>query len=120
MLDTDAVFDVLAVRRRRYVLYALLEADGGLALADLAGLIAAAEASRPITAVAGACRRVAADLARTHLPALDREGLVEYDREREHASLADGHDRATSYLELASRYERPPTAATQGDTEPGR
>jgi len=120
VLDTDAILGVLAVRRRRYVLYALLEADDGLALADLAGLIAAAEAGRPITAVAGACRRVAADLARTHLPALDREGLVEYDREREHARLADGHDRATSYLELASRYECLPTAATQDGAQPSR
>lgn len=118
MLDTDAVFDVLAVRRRRYVLYALLEADGGLALADLAGLIAAAEAGRPIAAVAGACRRVAADLARTHLPTLDREGLVEYDRE--HARLAGGHGRATSYLELTGRYERPAVVATQGGAQPSR
>jgi hypothetical protein len=109
--DTDAVLDVLAVRRRRYVLYALLEADDGLALRDLAALIAAAEAGRPLAAVADAGRRVAADLAWTHLPALDREGLVEYDSERERARLADGHERATSYLELASRYERPATVA---------
>lgn len=112
MLDIDGIFDVLAARRRRYVLYALLEADGGLTLSDLAGVIAAAEAGRPIAAVAGACRDIAADLARTHLPTLDREGLVDYDPARERASLADGHERVTSVLELASRYERPPTAAS--------
>ncbi|EMA55669.1 MULTISPECIES: DUF7344 domain-containing protein [Halococcus] len=112
MLDTDAIFDVLAARRRRYVLYALLEVEDGLALRDLAGVIAAAEAGQPIAAVAGACREVATDLARTHLPALDRSGLVEYDPTRERACLADGHERAMSYLDLASRYERPPTTAS--------
>lgn len=112
MLDTDDIFDVLAARRRRYVLYTLLEVEGGLGLRDLAGVIAAAETGRPIASVAGACREVATDLARTHLPALAREGFVEYDTEREYASLADGHERAMSYLDLASRYEHPPTVAS--------
>ncbi len=110
MTDADAVFETLAARRRRYVLYYLLEATDGVHLRDLAGLIAAAESGRPVVSVPTERRqRIAVELAHTHLPMLEAHGFVQY--ENEFVTLADEFERATPYLELASQYERPPTAA---------
>ena len=113
MTDTDAVFATLAARRRRYVLYHLLEAGGEATLCDLAGLIAAAEAGRPAGSVPAARTRVALELDRTHLPLLDSRGLVAYDHESGRVRLTDESAAATPYLELASLYERPPTASVE-------
>jgi hypothetical protein len=113
MTDTDAVFETLAARRRRYVLYHLLEADGAVALQALAGLIAAAESGQPVVSIAAERRqRIAIELDHTHLPLLEAQGFI--DRENEFVELATGFERVSPYLELASRYEPPPTVA-RGD-----
>lgn len=110
MPNTDAVFDALAARRRRYVLYHLLEADDAVSLRDLAGLIAAVESGQPIVTVPAERRqRIAVELDRTHLPILETQGFIEH--EGDFVELAAGFEQMTPYLELASRYERPPTAA---------
>lgn len=109
MTDTDAIFETLAARRRRYVLYYLLEVDV-VTTTDLAGLIAAAESGRPAGSIPSERRRrVTIELERTHLPLLDSRGFVDHDRERGLVELTAEFETAMPYLELASRYERPPT-----------
>lgn len=116
MTDTGAVFETLAARRRRYVLYYLLEADDAVSLSDLTALIAAVERGRPVGSVStDRRRRVAVDLECTHLPMLEDRGFVEYDPESTLVTLAAGFERATPYLELASQYERPPTVPARGE-----
>lgn len=115
MTDIDAVFDALVARRRRYVLYHLLETADAVPLRDLASLIAAVESGQPVAAVpAERRRRIAVGLDRTHLPRLEACGFI--DREGDFVKLAAGFERLTPYLDLASRYEQPPTAARRSPT----
>ncbi|PSQ04330.1 hypothetical protein BRC92_04980 [Halobacteriales archaeon QS_4_69_31] len=74
----DSVFEVLADWRRREVCQFFVEADAETAtVAELAVLVAGC---RPTAAPAGRSHGDLVDaLAETHLPCLDRAGVVDYD-----------------------------------------
>lgn len=83
----DTVFDLLANRRRRYVLYCLADGDEEtvLKVEEIAAQIASWEREWNATASedAAARRTVRIDLHHNHLPRLDDAGLIEYDARTE-------------------------------------
>ena len=93
LLQLTALFGLLAVPRRRYLLYALLK-QGGLATIDrLARQIAACEcASTGETIDDDLEKRVEIALVHNHLPRLADVGLVEYDRRSGDVVLSEPPD----------------------------
>lgn len=85
MLDTDDtangdVFDLLASSRRRRLLESLVAHDGTAPLRQLSREIAALETdSSPAAVDTGEVRRVYIALYQTHVPLLERHGIVAYD-----------------------------------------
>jgi len=78
---TQELYDVLSNRRRRYALH-VLDSEGETTIGTLADRIAAWENDRPVDEVTATERkRVYTALQQSHLPKLDRTGLVEFDPE---------------------------------------
>jgi len=79
----DDVFDVLANRRRRYVLRALAaQPEDPYDIGDLAERVAAWENDRPIEEVSAAERkRVYTALQQSHLPKMEDAGVVRYEKD---------------------------------------
>lgn len=77
----DALFDLLAERRRRYALYALIGTDDGVAdVETLADEVAMWEARGDDATVTESRREAVADeLREVHLPRLADADVVEYD-----------------------------------------
>jgi DNA-binding transcriptional ArsR family regulator len=74
----DAVFEILAARRRRYILYYLNDRpDECATFCELVDLVAAWERMTGIEPPSIHRRRVAASLRNDHLPALRDSGLIE-------------------------------------------
>lgn len=100
------VFDVLSNRRRRYALYALLN-DESTTIGSLAERIAAWENDRSVDEVTPPERkRVYTALQQSHLPKLERLGLIAFDPESGRVSVTDTADEIDRYLEAADG-ERP-------------
>lgn len=93
MLDTDDnangdVFDLLASSRRRLLLESLLAHDDAAPLRQLSREIAAHEAdSSPAAVDTDEIRRVYISLYQTHVPLLERNGIVAYDADDRVVSL---------------------------------
>lgn len=84
-----SLFELLANRRRRYVIGCLQEFDEPVALADLANEVTAREQDVPLSDVlADAVRRTYTSLYHMHVPKLADAGFVEYDREIETVALS--------------------------------
>jgi DNA-binding transcriptional ArsR family regulator len=94
------VFDILSNRRRRYALYALLN-DDAATIGSLAERIAAWENDRTIEDVTPTERkRVYTALQQSHLPKLERNGLITFDRESGRVRPTDTVDEMDIYLEV--------------------
>jgi DNA-binding transcriptional ArsR family regulator len=94
------VFDILSNRRRRYALYALLD-DDGATIGSLAEQIAAWENDCTVPEVTSAERkRVYTALQQSHLPKLERAGLVEFDRESGRIDPTEAVGEVDIYLEV--------------------
>lgn len=79
-LSRNEVFDLLSNHRRRYALHAVKQADGQSEIADLAEQVAAWENSKDQSEVTSSERhRVYTSMQQTHLPAMDRAGVIDYD-----------------------------------------
>ena len=77
----DQVFDVLANRRRRYVLYYLREVDDGVAtVQDVAEYVLGTEDELDVS---DTLRSIDTALHHVHLPKLEAAGIVEYDSRSE-------------------------------------
>jgi hypothetical protein len=80
---TDALFDALSHRYRRFTLAALSGRDEPMALADLAVGVAKRETGDTGQAVSKErAREIEISLYHVHVPKLEVAGLVEYDRDR--------------------------------------
>jgi len=94
----DELFDVLANRRRRYVIEHLTNHEEGHDIGTLSTRIAARENEIPVEAVTSSERkRVYTALQQSHLPKLDAAGLIEFDKQR-------GTAEPLSTLEMAEQY----------------
>ncbi len=95
-LTTDDVFHLLQNERRRNVLKYLRETDGPVRMRDVAEQVAAWEHDTTVEGLSSDQRqRVYIPLYQSHLPKLDKAGLIEYQQNRgivERLPLADQVD----------------------------
>lgn len=82
-LPLDVVFDLLSAKRRRRVLYYLLDEAEATTLGELATHLAALENEKSVEAVnATERKRVYIALYQCHLPKLDDAGVIDYESDR--------------------------------------
>lgn len=97
-LDTDALFDLLCVPRRRHVLRILLD-EGVMPMDNLAARVVAHESTAAADEYSDHTRdRMRIDLHHSHLPKLDRAGLIDYDETNHTARLVATETHVESYL----------------------
>lgn len=81
-LSEETIFDVLSNQRRRFAIHALKHADGPMEVKEVSEHVAAWEHGISPNAVEYDQRRnVHSTLTRTHLPLLEKNGVIEYDEE---------------------------------------
>ena len=114
-LTKDKIFHILQTQRRRHALRYLKEHDNPVEMRDLAEQVAAWENDTTVQALASDERqRVYIALYQSHLPKLDSEGIIEYNKSRgivERGELADEFD---PYLESSVDSD---TSKTEIDVE---
>lgn len=94
------VFDILSNRRRRYALYALAD-DDAATIGSLAEQIAAWENDCTIDDITSTERkRVYTALQQSHLPKLERMGLIHFDQETGRVRPTDTVEEMDIYLEV--------------------
>lgn len=99
----EEIHDILRNTRRRAVLKYLRRTVGSVSLRELSVAIAEHESgeSPPPTNLR---ESVYNSLHQTHLPKLDREGVVVYDRDRKTVGLEDPAREVDLYMEILSPY----------------
>ncbi|WP_049891745.1 DUF7344 domain-containing protein [Natronococcus amylolyticus] len=113
-LDDDDIFHILQTNRRRDAIRYLLEHDEPVRMRDVAEYVAAIENDTTVAELNSTERqRVYIPLYQSHLPKLDSEGIIEYNKSR-------GIVRPTETLELFRPYLELPGADGEGDTDAGR
>jgi hypothetical protein len=102
LVDTD-IHAILGNRRRRHALDHLRETPDTVPISDLADAIAEREAgeSPPPEDLR---QSVYNSLHQTHLPRLDAEGVIEYDRETIEIRLTESAREVEVYMEVFTRY----------------
>lgn len=80
-LDTEVLFQTLSNQRRRFVVHALEQHDNEIELRNLSTQVAAWENEKDVEAVTSTeRRRVYNSLQQVHLPQMDRDDVVDYDK----------------------------------------
>lgn len=97
----DEMFDVLSDRRRRYVLYALRDADSAVEMDDIVSFVV----DRERIDTDGHRSQVRTALHHVHLPKLADVGAVEYDTGRETCTPLELPERVASLVETAARID---------------
>jgi hypothetical protein len=106
LVDRETVFDILSNRRRRYVLHHLRTEDGRTDIRSLSERIAAWENGREAERVTSKERkRVYTALHQSHLPKMDRAGVVRYDPDRGTVELTEASAEFDVYLDVVPRSE---------------
>ncbi|MUV56527.1 hypothetical protein [Halogeometricum sp. CBA1124] len=101
-LSLDAIFHILSNRRRRFVLYFLSDVRGPVGREELARRVATWEAGVDIDeATSEQVTRTTVSLDHAHLPRLEDDGVVTYDREADVVESTDSLSKLEPYLELA-------------------
>ena len=102
-LDPSEIHDVLRNDRRRLVIERLRNGEGREAVRDLAEHIAGIESgeSPPPRNVR---QSVYVSLHQTHLPKLDKLGIIAYDADSKEVELAGRADEVAVYLEVVPKY----------------
>lgn len=119
-IPMDEIFHILQNERRRNVLQYLRDTDGPVRMRDVAEQVAAWEHDTTVQALTSDQRqRVYIPLYQSHLPKLDKAGLIEYQQKRgivERKPLADTFDR---FLEVnpESESESEPEPASEPASE---
>ena len=100
-LASDAVYDALADRRRRYALHYLKQRSSPVTVRELSEQVAAWENDKSPDELASQERkRVYIALYQSHLSTLDGEGLVDYDEGASTVELSDSFADVELYLEV--------------------
>ena len=104
---TDDIFHILQTERRRHVLRYLREREGPIEMRDLAEHVAAHEYDTTVDDLTSSERqRVYISLYQSHLPKLDTQGIITYDKNR---GLVEPTARTAlfdPYLDLVDAEER--------------
>ena len=109
-ITTDDLFKTLSNRRRRYVLHYLKQHVDGedVSIRTLAEHVAAWENSVESSSVSSKQRkRVYTALHQTHLPRMDRMGIIDYDASRGTVSMATSLEPFDIYFELKRADDMP-------------
>ncbi|MFC7044956.1 hypothetical protein ACFQH6_05520 [Halobacteriaceae archaeon GCM10025711] len=115
-MTMDAAFRVLADRRRRYVLYHLRDEERVTTLDALTESVTRWERTDGDADVDA--ERIAVSLVHNHLPKLEENGAVEYDRRQGDVVTAERFDELVSILELVDEGDR--DGATTDAEQPSR
>lgn len=100
-LSTEDIYEVLSNRRRRYAIHYLKQTDGPVDVSTLAEQVAAWENNKSVSELDSQERkRVYISLYQSHLPTLEKRGLVDYDDDRGIVELNDSIANAKVYLEV--------------------
>ena len=99
-ISHDRLFQVLSNERRRLVLrYLSNQERERIPLRDVVDQVAAWENNTSIAQLRSADRKcVYTALRQSHLPKLEREGIIEFDQQRSEIGIADSADQIASYL----------------------
>lgn len=99
--SSQAIYGLLADRRRRYTIHYLKQRAEAVTLRELAEQVAAWENEKPVEELRSQERkRVYIALYQSHLPSMDREGIVDYDSDGGTVSLAEEYAEIDIYLEV--------------------
>ncbi|MCU4925744.1 hypothetical protein OB905_07065 [Halobacteria archaeon AArc-dxtr1] len=100
-LSADTILELLANRRRRYLLYALRGRDGPIELSRLAEEVAGWEHNLPPDEVeTNDYKSVYVSSVQCHVPKLDDAGVVDHDSDNHTVVLADNFEQLEPYLRL--------------------
>jgi hypothetical protein len=101
-LSCDQMFDLLSNQRRRCVLHFLKQRNGdGTELRELSAHIAAWQHGKEVERITSEERRsVYTSLQQLHLPKMQDEGIITYDRHRGTVELTPTADRLDVYLDV--------------------
>lgn len=122
-LSPDDIFHILQTNRRRDTIEYLLEKDDIVKMRDVAEYVAAKENETTVARLTSTQRqRVYIPLYQSHLPKLDEEGIIEYNKPRGIVRPTDRLEIFRPYLEVSNgefdrsntRADRP--TATRVDT----
>lgn len=103
-LSSDVVYSLLADKRRRYTLHYLKQRREPVPVREIAEQVAAWENGKPVDEITSQERkRVYIALYQSHLPTLDKEGVVEYDPDRGVVSLSESMADREIYLEVVPK-----------------
>lgn len=103
-LDEGQIHDVLRNGRRRLTITCLQDAEGGsLSLGDLAEQVAALETGKN-PPPRDKRQSVYVSLQQTHLPKLEKLGIVEYDSDQKTVSLRERVREVEVYMEVVPQY----------------
>lgn len=105
-IGTDELFALLSNARRRRVLRYLADNGGEVRLRELATEIAAMENGVETVEVTYAQRkRLYTSLYQSHLPRMERSGVIEYNRNSGVVTLTDAADSFDAYFEIVDEGE---------------
>ncbi|PCR90696.1 DUF7344 domain-containing protein [Natrinema ejinorense] len=100
-LDADTILELLANRRRRYLLYALRGQDDPIELSTLAETVAGWEHDVPPDEVAkNEYKSVYVSSVQCHVPKLDDAGVVNHNEDNHTVVLADSFEQLEPYLQV--------------------
>ena len=107
-LSTEAVFETLSSRRRRFTLYYLSQVGESVTIRELSTQIAAWENDVALHAVTPKQRkRVYTALHQTHLPTMDRLGVIMYAQDRKTITITDQIQEFDLYLDVVPPNDLP-------------
>lgn len=103
-LSSDLVYSVLADKRRRYAIHYLKQKKEPVAVRELAEQVAAWENGKGTNELSSQERkRVYIALYQSHLPTLDKQGIVDYDDDRGMVTLSGAMADRDIYLEVVPK-----------------
>lgn len=101
-LSDDKIFHLLQVKRRRDALRYLQNHNGSAEMRDVTEQVAAWENNTTVTELSSNERqRVYISLYQSHLPKLDKEGVINYDQSRGNVTLTPLAEQLKPYLDVA-------------------
>lgn len=107
-LTEDELFELLSNQRRRHILHTLMQEDGSVDIGDLSQEIAAWEDGLAFDEVSSTDRkRVYTALQQSHLPKMDKAGVVEFDRDRGTVEATPALDDVEIYMDVVRGREIP-------------
>ena len=116
-LSKDTIYHILQVQRRRYALQYLQGTTGPVVMRDLAEQVAAWEYGTTIDNLQSKERqRTYISLYQSHLPKLDKEGVIKYESARGLVTRTDIATQFDPYL-IACRTQRPVTDVTESTSD---